>query len=79
MRKHLLATTGRADDDDTIWGIDTEGGIAATINRSAAQTYHLIRNRAKNKIPVARHGHKTYSASRRRLRAWCAGEILQEP
>jgi hypothetical protein len=63
------------DADDIVWGVEGESGIAATIKRTTAQAYHLIRNREKNRIPVARHGHKTYSASRRRLRAWCAGEL----
>jgi len=58
--------------DDIVWGIDGEHGIAAVLGLRPPQVYYLIR---RGKLPVRRHGHKTYSASRRRLLEYCAGEL----
>jgi hypothetical protein len=74
MRKYLSTAVRLAsgtDPDDIVWGVDGENGIAAAINRSVSQTYYLIRMK---KLPVKKHGHKTYSASRSRLHAYLAGE-----
>lgn len=42
------------------------------VNRSAAQTYYLI---GHANLPVKKHGHRTSSASRKRLRQYAAGEF----
>jgi hypothetical protein len=63
------------DEDDIGWGLES---LAITIGLDLPQVYYLVRHRKRNKIPVARHGHKTYSFSRRRVRAWCAGEELSD-
>jgi hypothetical protein len=73
MRKHPTAIAkDAADAGDIVWGVDGPSGIAAAIGRTPQQTYYLI---SKGKLPVRKHGHKTYSASRSRLHAHLAGEI----
>jgi hypothetical protein len=79
MGKHHMALWRReaADDpDDILWGIDGENGIAAAINRTPAQVYYLIRT-GKLQSVVRKIGHKTYSASRSRLREYLAGELSE--
>jgi hypothetical protein len=72
-RRQASSSKGYDDEaDDIVWGVGGEHGIAAAIKRTTAQTYYLIR---KKKLPVRKHGHRTYSASRRLLLAWCAGEL----
>lgn len=70
--KQSSSTVYSDDADDIVWGVEGDHGIAAVIKRTTAQTYYLIR---KKKLPVRKHGHRTYSASRKRLLAYCAGEL----
>jgi hypothetical protein len=74
MSRSAQSSSAAYDDDanDIIWGVEGRHGIAAVIKRTTAQTYYLIR---KKKLPVRKHGHRTYSASRRRLLEYCAGEL----
>jgi len=72
LSKQSSSTAYDDDADDIGWGIEA---LAATIKRDLPQTYYLVRNRAKNKIPVTKHGHRTYSFSRRRVIGWCAGDF----
>jgi len=60
------------DDDDIVWGVEGEHGIAAAVNLPPKKVRRLIQ---LGLLPVRRHGHRTYSASRRRLRQYCAGEF----
>lgn len=53
--------------DDLIWGVAGERGIAAEINRSPAETYHLISTGVLDGA-VKKLGHKTIIASRRKLK-----------
>jgi hypothetical protein len=73
-RRQQASSSKGCDDeaDDIIWGVEGEHGIASVIKRTTAQTYYLIR---KKKLPVRKFGHRTYSASRRRLLEYCAGEL----
>lgn len=71
-RSKQSSTAYDAAADDIVWGVEGEHGIAAVIKRTTAQTYYLIR---KGKLPVRKHGHRTFSASRRRLLEYCAGEL----
>jgi hypothetical protein len=55
--------------DDLLWGVPS---IAAEINRTPAQTYHLI---SKRKLKgVTKLSHKVIVGSRRRLRQQLAGD-----
>jgi hypothetical protein len=58
-------------DDDIIWGVEGEHGIAALLKRTPAQVYYLIRKG----LPVRRFGHRTICGSRRKLLAYCSGEF----
>jgi hypothetical protein len=68
-KRRVTASSSSNDESDIVWGVSS---IAPEINRSANQVYYLI---SQGKLPVKRHGHKTYSASRERLRAWCVGDF----
>jgi hypothetical protein len=55
------------DTSDLLWGVDA---IAAEINRSPRQTYHML---AKGALPARKVGNR-WVASRAKLRAYIAGE-----
>jgi len=70
-KQQASSFTTQDDDDDIIWGVEGEQGIAALLKRTPVQVYGLIRKG----LPVRKHGHRTYSASRRKLLAYCGGEL----
>jgi hypothetical protein len=61
----VAAEYAPSDDNDLLWGGKS---IAASINRTPAQFYYLYEKGAL-KGAVAKLGHKTFVASRRKLRA----------
>ena len=56
-------------DSDIVWGAAKIGEV---INKDRRATYHLLRMK---RLPVQQHGGGMYSGSRKKLLAFCAGEI----
>jgi hypothetical protein len=61
----VIAENAPSDDNDLLWGGEN---IAKEINRSTQQFYYL-HEKGVLKGAVAKLGHKTFVASRRKLRA----------
>jgi len=56
-------------DSDVVWGA---AGIADVLGTDVARVYYLIR---LGRLPIRRLGHRTFTASRRRLLEYMAGEF----